>query len=1821
MPSTSIFVPESFTVGSSATIINVTAAPRHRRWGNLSFSIVSGNVGGVFALHPRSGSLSLTTRLRTEVQFGFALNVSVLDTGVNPHMSNSTLLTINVTDDVNDFAPVFGLSRYNFSVREAASVDTTAGTLTATDQDREQNGNVTFLIATGDTSAFNIDPLTGRVYVAGLLNGDLVDRYIFTVTASDQGAPPRQTNVTLEISLIHFGPPAFNRSSYTANVTESTSVGTLVLSVSAAPIHDFPNRSLFYLVSSVLSVATVGGATINTTAQTPFLINATSGRITTAAAFDRETFVTHVATVCVTDYGQPRKTSCVPLTVSTLDVNDNAPQFTQGSYATSVREEATITSSVLTVGATDADFGLNSTVRYSITAGNTGGAFAIDSVSGAITLAVSLNGSLVPSYSLTVRAADLGTPVLDNTTTVSISVVFFGSPVFAQASYTAHVSEAAAVNSSVYNGTDSSVGLLVTAAAQHDGPDQSMVYSIIGGNTNSAFAIEASSGALRVRTGLNRESIAAYGLVVQAEDRGPLGKRSVVRVDVSIDDVNDNAPVFGRAAYNASIREGNATGSAVVQVAATDADIGQNANVTYSVSTADQDQFGIEALTGQIYIARGLNGEVRDRYELNVTATDQGVPPLSTSVVVTVTVIHFAAPVFANLPYVASIVENTSVGAFVLTTTATPQHDLSNRSIVYNTSSLLAAAPLTQFVSNLTQLTVFSINSSTGRLITAQAMDREQFVSYVLTLCGEDWSQPRKSTCTNASINVLDVNDNAPQFGQADYSVSVREETSTGTSIVTVAATDTDNGLNGTVRYSITAGNTGGAFAIDSISGVVTLVTRLNGTLVPSYSLTVRAADLGTPVLDNTTTVNVSVVFFGSPIFAQPSFSGHISEDATVGAAVLAASGPTSLVVTATAQHDGPDQGMTYSIIGGNVGNAFAVDASNGSITLASPINRETKSSYTLVILARDHGPLVKESKTQLTIEVDDVNDNTPVFSSTSYHTSVREGDALNSLVVQVAATDADIGQNANVTYSVSTADQDQFGIEALTGQIYIARGLNGEVRDRYELNVTATDQGVPPLSTNVIVYVSIVHFNAPMFNSSSYSSSVSENSAMGTPVLTVSGHPQHDMANRSLVFVVSSVTATPTLPPQTVQNVTASTPFMIDASSGLVKTNAVFNREAFVRYVVTVCATDFGQPRKTTCVDAALDIADVNDNAPQFTQGSYATSVREEATTTSSVLTVGATDADFGLNSTVRYSITAGNTGGAFAIDSVSGAITLAVSLNSSLVPSYSLTVRAADLGTPVLDNTTTVSISVVFFGSPVFAQASYTAHVSEAAAVNSSVYNGTDSSVGLLVTAAAQHDGPDQSMVYSIIGGNTNSAFAIEASSGALRVRTGLNRESIAAYGLVVQAEDRGPLGKRSVVRVDVSIDDVNDNAPVFGRAAYNASIREGNATGSAVVQVAATDADIGQNANVTYSVSTADQDQFGIEALTGQIYIARGLNGEVRDRYELNVTATDQGVPPLSTNVIVTVTVIHFAAPVFEATHFNVTVNENSPMGFVVLTPRTTIYHDDADRRLKFAAGNVSFVPSVAACSLANIVPPNPAVFAFNETTFPFSFVNGSLCVAGPLDREHITSFTFTIRVEDYSVPAKHSYSLVTVTLLDLNDNAPILNAALFRLSLRDDFPVSAVLSLGITACDADFGANAELSFVSLNPQFSFADQSVPLLSLVSQLNGITHPNVTFVVSVVDSGSPSLSANASISLNVSIFPALLQSYYFVYSTLTDTNGSIVSFARDPAAGLVIVDADWTNGNWSYRAASSSLWTPPAVHLEQHGGSASCSRLSSPL
>uniref|UniRef100_A0AAV2JPX6 Cadherin domain-containing protein n=1 Tax=Knipowitschia caucasica TaxID=637954 RepID=A0AAV2JPX6_KNICA len=490
------------------------------------------------------------------------------------------------------------------------------------------------------------------------------------------------------------------------------------------------------------------------------------------------------------------------------------------------------------VQATDADHGENGRVLYRILNGNSNGWFSINNQTGLITRGRrGLDRETSSSHVLEVEAFNSDEGSMRSSVRVIVYVDDANDevPVFTQQQYNRlGLKETAGVGTSV---------IVVRATDPDTGDGGAVSYSIVSG-ADRKFQVDSSTGLVTTVESLDYETKTTYTMNISATDQAPPFHKGFCTVHVTLLNELDEAVAFFSAGYEASLRENIATGTEVVQVQAQSAD---NLNqLTYrfdpDTSPVALALFRIDSVTGRITVTGLLDREKGDTYTLTVVADDGG--PKKDSTVVSITILdeNDNSPEFdITSDTSVDVLEDTPMGRKVAVVLARDRD-----------AGLNGLVNFTLVAGNMQDVfKIKTVNHTYGEVFVNALLDRESVDRYLLKVRATDNGSPPRYTDHSLTINILDVNDNAPVIqSQTGYNVSISENVGGGTSVLRVIATDRDIGPNAMLFYYITSGNQDLTFRMDRVTGeMVTRPAPPDRERQEDYHLTVTVEDDGNPPL------------------------------------------------------------------------------------------------------------------------------------------------------------------------------------------------------------------------------------------------------------------------------------------------------------------------------------------------------------------------------------------------------------------------------------------------------------------------------------------------------------------------------------------------------------------------------------------------------------------------------------------------------------------------------------------------------------------------------------------------------------------------------------------------------------------------------------------------------------------------------------------------------------------------------------------------------------------------------------------------------------
>uniref|UniRef100_A0A673K804 Protocadherin-16 n=1 Tax=Sinocyclocheilus rhinocerous TaxID=307959 RepID=A0A673K804_9TELE len=1717
--------------------------PDYGEYSNVNVSLEGGD--GKFALTTKDSIIYLIyvdQTLDREERDSYELRVMATDSGTPPLRAESSF-TIHVTD-VNDNPPLFDQQAYKQTIPEVVYPGSFVLQVTARDKDQGPNGDVRYSILPDKktlASWFTIDPITGIITTATKLDYETDPKPSIKVVATDGGRLPLSSTALVEIDLqdSNDNEPVFESSFYNVSIKENTSAGTCFLEVKADDADGGSFGAITYSIGSGLASAP----------PSQFTINKETGQICTSVALDRdEGSESFDFTVTATDGGG--LTSSASVKVSLVDINDNRPTFYPVNYAVSLSTQSTPGTSVVRVTAHDPDAGANGKVTYHTVLDGGSNFFTLNKDTGVISLSRSLHGKANSVITMVITARDGGGLTAPVNARVNISVVAgsVAPPVFEQAQYFFTVFE------DVLRGTE--VG--VVRASGRNGVSKDVTYAISAGDPDGYFMVDPEAGALRTSLPLDHESRPFFDLEIQARSGSPPAFGET-HVRVTIADVNDNAPIFfPSSSESLLLPEATKMGTVVYCVQAEDRDSGPNGQLSFDLMSAGgQRTFGVERSSGEIRLIGSLSYDSVPRYDLQVIAKDSGVPQLSAtfSLVVHIQAENDQGPVFDTMTYRVELKENTPLNTNFLQVRAL------SRDPNGNGGSSKGSTPSSTLAYRLRpdgDAAGFGIALDSGWLFVKSALDREAKDIYLLTVLATSGSgQMGKTGSATVRVSVTDENDNSPRFSQERVFLAVRENLPAGTGFGRVSATDRDAGLNSHLTYRLL--HTDRYFQINSHTGEISTRAALDREHQSSYQLIVVVQDGGTPPRSATGTAHITVLDENDN---APAFS-HTQPGREILIQVQEGLPAGSLLGTLHAKD--PDEGENGTIfysLSGSRAERFSLNPNTGELRSSSPLRRAEKAEYSFTITATDRGAPSQSSSAALLIQVTGSTRTPPKPNTLSMMLNSVEGAKPGSVIGSVRSHDqSEVTSNGQVTYLVvgGTDHEGTFMVDRLTGDVYLARELDYEKGSRYTLQIEVDDLSKAYPSTHMVqleINVQDSNDHAPEFPEDPVTIVIPENIQAGSSVYTFQATDKDGSGPNSEIRY-SIQQRWPDIPDL----------FSLDPVTGVLKLGRELDREETSSLFLVVHATDSASDpnqRLWGSVTARVFVTDENDNAPIFSSPT-AVSVMEDQPVGFVLLYVMARDADQGENGRVSYRIQSGNTAGRFGLSLNSGSLSILKPLDREEQESYNLTIVAEDHGIPQHSTTQVLSIQVIDVNdeAPWFERSEFEAQIRENQPAGTSI---------LKVSASDRDHGTNGLVTY---GGVTEDGFTINPETGVISVTQVLDRELQDHYTVTVYAKDGGIPPNFAKAKVHITVLDVNDNSPAFGRQHYSLEVPE-NQEPVELFTLKATDLDTGESGRLEYKITAGDPDgDFRIDGFSGALSTSRPLDRERKNSYSLKVVVQDHGSPSLSSTATVEISVldVNDNRPKFGSSSYTVDVSEDAAVGLVVLDATAT----DVDEGEN---GQILYFLSQEAKGAFTVHPDT-----------------GKITTTALLDREKRASYIFQVYAVDLSPAApRNTTAQVTITILDVNDNAPFFIQDPLIINVSSGSVSTHQVVATMRAEDKDFGANGSVFYRFAMPVRGFAINSLTgEIQTTEKLQTLTQTQRTLIVEAMDQGSPPQS-----SLGVVMVYVKEQDYKGIRFSRTARD---VSIQENAAKGTAVAQAqaqhpDGTRGGITYSIFSGNKY-----------------------
>ncbi|KAM5299392.1 LOW QUALITY PROTEIN: uncharacterized protein ACOB6Z_006365 [Ctenodactylus gundi] len=1384
-------VPEELERGSFVGNIAKDLGLEPRELGERGVRIVSRGRTQLFSLNPRSGSLVTADRIdREELCAQNARCVVEFNILVEDKLK---IFEVEVEiKDVNDNAPNFLTEALEVKISELTVPGTRFPLKTAFDPDVGMNSLQGYKLSPNDYFSLAVNSLSDGATYPELVLEQAIDRekkevHQLDLTAYDGGDPVHSGNLCIQVIVLdaNDNPPVFMQPEYHVSIQENVPVGTRLVTVNATDPDEGFNAQVSYILDKMPGkIAQV------------FDLNSATGDITIVKNLDYEDAMFYEIKIEAQD--GPGLLSRAKILVTVLDVNDNAPEVTITSLTGSVPEEAPAGREIALINVHDRDSGQNGQVAVFVL-GNL--PFNLEKSIGQyyrLVTAQSLDREQVSEYNITLRATDGGNPPLSTETHIPLHVADINDnpPIFSHASYSAYIPENNPRGASIFS---------VTAQDPDSDKNARITYSLTedthqGAPLSSYITINSNTGVLYALRSFDYEEFSNLQLLVTASDSGNPPLSTNVSMSLFLVDQNDNIPEIlyptlptdGSTGVELAPRSAE-PGYLVTKVVAVDRDSGQNAWLSYRLLKASEPGLFVVGLhTGEVRTARALLDRDALKQSLVVAVQDHGQPPLSATVTLTIAVADSIPEVLADLGSIRTpagpddsdltlylVVAVATVScvflAFVIVLLALRLRRWHrSRLLQAAASNGLASMPASHFVGvdgvhaflqTYSHEISLTADSRKSHLIFPQPNYADTLISQESCGKSEPFLESQDLLETKGDSKLLEVSYFLfESYAEKPILYPIPEELAKGSWVGNLAK---DLGLSiqelPARKLRVSAED---YFHVSMESGDLFVSSGIDREKICGRKS--ECALEFESVTENPMSIFHVVVAIqdfndNAPRFIGKSIELEICESASPGVKI-----PLDSAQDADAESNSLKM---YTISPNQHFSLSTKESPDGSkypeLLLEKPLDREHQSSHHSVLTAVDGGDPPLSSTTQIQIRVTDANDNAPVFSQDLYRATLWENTPPGTSVLQVVATDQDVGENAEITYAFLNAPTSTslvFDLNSNTGDVTTNGTLDFEERSAYLLGVEAKDGGVHTAHCNVQVEIVDENDNAPEVIFISFSSQIPEDSSLGTIIALIKVKDK-DSGLNGLKLVIDKAP----------------------------------NRENTAQYNITITATDKGKPSLSSRTRVTLHITDVNDNAPVFQQTSYVVHVAENNPPGVSIAQLSASDPDLGPNGHVSYAIVASDLeprmlASYVSVNAQSGVVLAQRAFDHEQRRAFQLTLQARDQGSPALGANVSLRV-LVGDRNDNAPRVLHPALGPDGAALFDTVPRAAEP--GYLVTKVVAVDGDagrNAWLSYHVLQASDPGLFSLGLRTGEVRTARALGDRDAARHRLLVAVRDGG-------------------------------------------------------------------------------------------------------------------------------------------------------------------------------------------------------------------------------------------------------------------------------------------------------------------------------------------------------------------------------------------------------------------------------------------
>ncbi|XP_063155991.1 uncharacterized protein LOC134494674 [Candoia aspera] len=1348
--------------------------------------------------------------------------------------------------------------------------------------------------------------------------------------------PLKIFHIEVEIKDINDNAPLFSTNEQSLNIAELMLPGTRFPLKGASDADIGSNAHLKYKLSSTEYFTIEQKITDQYSVSLVLVLN---------KPLDREKTSVHHLLLTATDEGQPELTGTLQLEIIVMDTNDNAPFFNQSVYKVKILENVPNGTLVIILKATDLDEGMNKEISYSFSNNVPSDMFSIHSDTGEIKVRGEVDFEETSTYNIEIEAKDKGYPPLFGHCIVLIEILDINdnAPEMTLKYVLVPVPE------------DSSPGaviVLISFTDRDSGSNGQVSCSLWPiGLPFKLLTTFKNYYSLVLTEPVDREHVAEFELLIVAQDQGSPSLSVSSSLVVPISDVNDNAPAFDQSAYTIFVKENNLPGAHIFTVSAADPDMAENGLVSYWLDEKPEPlskYISVHSESGKMYVLQPLDYEELKLLEFYVNAKDAGRPSLSSNITVQIFVVdeNDNAPVVSGLEKIPVLLKVPVMAGHLVGKICALDADAGYNAWLRYELHELTGGP-------------WQVGLYSGEISIKHSLDEtENSNSQTLLVLIKDHGEPPQSVTTTVSVSLV----KNTQKIQDDALLSRRRGdmeplmVNVNTYLIIAICSVSSLFLLVIILYVIQQCHSQVKETAVYGPGTATLVCTSE---VGSWSYSNRHSHILGGISGETGAKTDLMVFSPNlPVFAENEEMGSMKDLVLVSSGQNLEIKPTitmifllqccllrkqvvQMLVLSWAWELGNSQQLLYSVpeesqqgtfVGyiaqdlgleveelvprmfrmesQNQGDFLEVNVQNGILFVNSRIDREelcAKNADCVVHLE----VIVEKPLTvfHVEIEIKDINDNAPTFIQKEQNIFVSEIRMPGSFFPLEGASDADIGPNSHLTYTLSSNEYFILDVQRKYDKIQslgllLKNSVDREVKATHYLLLVAIDAGKPELSgtTQLVISVLDENDNAPTFNQSVYKVQVSENIQNGTLVIKLNATDLDEGINKEVAYSFHNRV------PVKLKNI-----FTLDSVNGEMRTIEKLDFEEDHQYEIQMQASDKGSHPMTGYCTIVIEVQDVNDNAPEIWLKSLSVPVSEDSLPGMVVALISISDRDSGINGQISCSLYP--VGFPFRLVTTFKnyySLIVAEPLDREQMGEYRLIVRAQDQGTPTLLTTSSLMIPIgdVNDNAPTFAQPSYTVFVKE----------NNPPGAHIFTVSASDPDMAENALISYWIDEKfwpLSSYISVHSENGKLYVLQTLDYEELKLLEFQVSAKDAGLPSLCGNVTVQVFVMDENDNAPVvFALAEVNPVLLVVPVMAEQVVaKIHAADADSGYNAWLYYEIHENSSNSWRVARYSGEISTNHALTEEEvkLGSQNLLVLVKDHGKPMLSTTATLSVSFV--------------------------------------------------------------------------------------------------------------------------------------------------------------------------------------------------------------------------------------------------------------------------------------------------------------------